>query len=59
MGSDPRTTYWREGLLLLGFLTIVGVAIVTVALPELSDAPHPDDEPAQAGDTADIADAGL
>jgi hypothetical protein len=53
MGSDPRTTYWREGLLLLGFLTIVGVAVVTVALPELSDAPHPDDEPMQAGDIAD------
>lgn len=53
MSSDPRTTYWREGLLLLGFLAIVGVAILTVALPELSDAPHPDDEPARAGEAAD------
>ncbi len=53
MSSDPRTTYWREGLLLLGFLAIVGVAVVTVALPELSDAPHPDDEATQAGDAAD------
>jgi hypothetical protein len=53
MGSDPRGTYWREGLLILGFLMIVGVAVVTVALPELSDAPHPDDEPTQADGTAD------
>jgi len=53
MGGDPHPSYWREGLLLLGFLAIVGVAVVTVALPELSDAPHPDDDPTQAGDTAD------
>ena len=51
--SDPRTTFWREGLLLLGFLAIVGVAIATVALPELSDTPHPDDREAQAGGTPD------
>lgn len=53
MGSDPQATYWREGLLLLGFLAIVGVAIATVALPELSDAPHPEDEQTQADGTAD------
>lgn len=53
MSRDPRSQYVREGLLLLGFLAIVCVAIVTVALPELSDAPHPDDEPTQADDTAD------
>lgn len=55
--GDLRATYWREGLLLLGFLAIVGVAIVTVALPELSDTPHPDDREPQPDATA--ADAGL
>jgi len=47
------TTYWREGLLVLGFLVIVGVAFATVALPELSDTPHPDDREAQTDATAD------
>jgi len=56
MQGDPRSTYWREGLLLLGFLTIVGVAVATVALPELSDAPHPDD---QAAPAESAPDAGL
>jgi len=57
MGSDVRSTYWREGLLLLGFLVIIGVAVVTVALPELSDAPHPEDGDEQ--NTSAAADAGL
>lgn len=57
MGSDLRSTYWREGLLLLGFLVIVGVAVATVALPELSDAP--DQEPAdEQSSTASTGDAG-
>jgi hypothetical protein len=54
--SDLRATYWREGLLLAGFLILVAAAVVTVALPELSDTPHPDDREAQAGD---VPDAGL
>jgi hypothetical protein len=55
--NDSSSTYWREGLLLLGFLVIVGVAVVTVALPELSDAPHPEDGDAQ--NPAATADAGV
>jgi hypothetical protein len=51
--SDPRAMYWREGLLLVGFLLLVGAAIVTVALPELSDAPHPDDQEAHADSAPD------
>ena len=51
--SDLRTTYWREGLLLAGFLLVVAVAVVTVALPELSDTPHPDDREEQAPGAAD------
>lgn len=54
--SNERATYVREGLLLAGFLLLVGAAVVTVALPELSDAPHPDDRETQAGD---VPDAGL
>jgi hypothetical protein len=37
-GPNPRASYLREGLLLFGFLAIVAVSVVTVALPELSDA---------------------
>jgi peptidoglycan biosynthesis protein MviN/MurJ (putative lipid II flippase) len=56
MTNEPRSTYLREGLLLAAFLFIVGVAVVTVALPELSDTPHPDDREPHA---ANAADAGL
>jgi hypothetical protein len=56
MSHDSRSTYVREGLLLAAFLILVGAAVVTVALPELSDAPHPDDGETQAGD---VPDAGL
>ena len=51
--SDLRATYWREGLLLAGFLMLVAAAVVTVALPELSDTPHPDDREPQPGGEAD------
>jgi hypothetical protein len=54
--SNERSTYVREGLLLAAFLLLVGAAVVTVALPELSDAPHPDDREAP---TSDVPDAGL
>jgi peptidoglycan biosynthesis protein MviN/MurJ (putative lipid II flippase) len=57
MGSDLRSTYWREGLLLLGFLVLVGMAVATVALPELSDASDREDADEQAS-TASVADAG-
>ena len=53
--DEPRLnpSYLREGLLLAAFLLIVGVAVVTVALPELSDTPHPDDRGAASTSAAD------
>jgi hypothetical protein len=49
--SSARGSYVREGLLLLGFVAIVAASVITVALPELSDAAEP--EPAeQAGEAA-------
>jgi hypothetical protein len=53
MTHESRSSYVREGLLLAAFLLLVGAAVVTVALPELSDAPHPDDQAVQAGNTPD------
>ncbi len=37
--TQRRRVLMREGALLLGFLAVLIAAVVTVALPELSDAP--------------------
>ena len=38
-GPDQGHPIWQEGLLALGFLALIAAAVVTVMLPELSDAP--------------------
>jgi hypothetical protein len=53
-----RASYVREGVLLLGFVVIVAASIVTVALPELSDAAEPEEKDATAAPTTAQSDAG-
>jgi hypothetical protein len=45
-GSEERyeTPGWRTAWLLAGFALLVGIAVVTVVLPELEDEPDRDSE---------------